>query len=259
MLEKQMITLENITVAYPNSEKLALDDVSLHIKAHETVTILGGSGAGKSTVLKAILRLNPLITGRILIDGEDCAHMDPITLRRTIGMVFQGIGLFPHMNIRDNVGLVLKLSGNKPNFIRSRVEEVLELVGLPIHEFGKRYPHQLSGGQQQRVGVARALAPSPSYLLMDEPFGALDAITRRAQQDTVKELRKALSVTILFVTHDVMEAVSLGDQLAVMDQGKLLQVGKVRDLMDHPASDVVEALVGKPLAELSRFVKESVA
>ncbi len=254
-----MITLENVSAVYAGSQKLALDGVNLHVPTHETVTILGGSGAGKSTVLKAILRLTPITSGRILINGEDCSRMDPITLRRTIGMVFQGIGLFPHLTVRDNVGLVLKLAGSKPKLIRSRVEEVLQLVGLPAAEYAHRYPHQLSGGQQQRVGVARALAPSPSYLLMDEPFGALDAITRRALQETVKELRQALSVTILFVTHDVMEAVSLGDQLAVMDQGRLLQVGKVRQLMDKPASPAVEALVGRPLSELSSFVAESIA
>jgi osmoprotectant transport system ATP-binding protein len=254
-----MITLENVSAVYPGSSTLVLDHVSLHVPMHETVTILGGSGAGKSTVLKAILRLIPITEGRILINGEDCAALDPITLRRTIGMVFQGIGLFPHMTVKDNVGLSLKLSGTKPKAIRARVEEVLALVGLPPHEFAHRYPDQLSGGQQQRVGVARALAPNPSYLLMDEPFGALDAINRRAMQDEVKALRKALSVTILFVTHDVMEAVSLGDQLAVMDQGRVLQVGNVRKLIDHPANDVVEALVGKPLGKLSSFVKESLA
>lgn len=253
-----MIALENVTAHYPGNTALALDHITLHVPRHETVTILGGSGAGKSTVLKAILRLIPLTSGRILIDGEDSATLDPIALRRTIGMVFQGIALFPHMTIEENIGLILRLSGAKAKPARSRVEELMHLVGLAPEDYAHRYPHQLSGGQQQRVGVARALAPSPSYLLMDEPFGALDAITRRTLQEEVKTLRQKLGVTIVFVTHDVMEAVSLGDRLAVMDQGRLIQSGRVRQLIEHPANETVSALVGKPLSELSTFVRDSV-
>jgi osmoprotectant transport system ATP-binding protein len=173
-------------------------------------------------------------------------------------MVFQGSGLFPHMTAGENIGLVLKLSGGRSAAIRARVEELMHLVGLPPGEYLHRYPHQLSGGQQQRVGVARALAPNPAYLLMDEPFGALDAITRRALQDEVKALRNHLNVTIVFVTHDVMEAVSLGDRLAVMDRGRLLQSGHVRQLIANPATPVVSALVGQPLSQLSTFVQDSV-
>lgn len=254
-----MISFERVTAHYPQSGVRALDHVDLHVPKHETMTILGGSGAGKSTILKAILRLIPLQHGRILIDGLDCATLDPIALRRMIGMVFQGIALFPHMNVAENVGLVLKLSGMKGPAVRARVEELLHVMGLDPADYANRYPHQLSGGQQQRVGVARALAPNPSYLLMDEPFGALDAITRRALQDEVKALRKRLNVTILFVTHDVMEAVSLGDQLAVMDRGRVVQSGPVRTLIAQPANDIVASLVGKPLAELTNFVRDSVA
>ncbi len=254
-----MITLEHVSALYPNRAKLVLDDINLHVPTHQTMAILGGSGAGKSTILKAILRLIPLQSGRILIDGDDCAKMDPVTLRRTIGMVFQGIGLFPHMTVHDNIGLVLRLAHIKTSAINARVDELMDLVGLTPAEYASRYPHQLSGGQQQRVGVARALAPSPSYLLMDEPFGALDAITRRTLQAEIRTLRTQLNVTIILVTHDLMEAVSMGDQLAVMDQGKLIQSGRVRALMDNPASDAVSALVGKPLSELSTFVRDSIA
>lgn len=254
-----MITLEQVCVRYPQAQHKVLDDVCLCVQARETVTILGGSGTGKSTILRAILRLLPLTSGRITVDGQDIATLDRIALRRSIGMVFQGDSLFNHMSVEHNIGLVLKLSGTKTSVVKSRVEELMELVGLPPRDYAKRYPHALSGGQQQRVGVARALATQPAYLLMDEPFGALDSITRRSLQDELKMLRKRLGITILFVTHDVMEAVSLGDRLAVMDNGKLVQSGTVRELMDRPASDAVRLLVGTPLMQLSTFVKDSVS
>lgn len=252
-----MIELEQVSAAYPGREELVLNQVSLRVATHETVTILGGSGTGKSTVLKAILRLIPISHGRILIHGEDCARMNPVDLRRTIGMVFQGSTLFPHLSARENIALVLKLGGMSPAQVRKRSDEVLDLVGLDPAEFAGRYPHQLSGGQQQRVGVARALAPAPAYLLMDEPFGALDAINRRAMQNEVKRLRQATNVTILFVTHDVMEAANLGDRIAVMDEGRVLQVDRLRALMERPAHPTVEALVGHPLSSLTHFVAEN--
>ena len=253
-----MIQLEHITAFHPDQKTPALRDVSLHVPVHQTLAIVGGSGAGKSSLLKAVLRLIPLQSGHILIDEEDTAGMDAILLRRKIGMVFQGASLFPHMNVAENIGLVLRLSGMPAKQRQSRIQELLELMELPA-DFARRFPSQLSGGQRQRVGVARALAPSPAYLLMDEPFGALDAITRRSMQDQIKALRQQLNVTILFVTHDIMEAVSLGDQIAVMDQGKILQVGPVGSLIDQPANEVVASLVGKPLSQLSTFMRDNIA
>ncbi|MEJ0010434.1 MAG: ABC transporter ATP-binding protein [Alphaproteobacteria bacterium] len=252
-----MIELEHLTVAY--GATAALRDVSLRVPQDETMVLLGGSGAGKSTVLKAILKLVPPAAGAIRIDGEDIAAMDSTALRRRIGMVFQGTALFPHMTVAENIALPLSLSGMKRAAARARVEELLALLALAPATYEARFPHQLSGGEAQRVGVARALASRPSYLLMDEPFGALDAITRRKLQDELKQLRRALKITILFVTHDVMEAVSLGDALAVMDRGRILQTGSAQALMDRPADDTVRALVSTPLRELKTFVRDSVS
>ena len=254
-----MIELKNISARYANdSDRMTLENVSLRVPSHETMVLLGGSGAGKSTILKAILRLIPITSGSILLDGTDISNFDTLTLRRKIGMVFQGIALFPHLTVSENIGLTLHLSGIKKSAVKERVYELLTLVGLNPSIYAQRYPQMLSGGEQQRVGVARALAPEPSYLLMDEPFGALDAITRRKLQLELKELREKLRITILFVTHDVMEAVSLGDRLAVMDRGRILQSGTIRDVMEHPADDVVKNLVTTPLHELETFVKDSV-
>lgn len=254
-----MIELKHVTTHYVNNtQQLALDDVSLIVPQHQTTVLLGGSGAGKSTILKAILRLIEIDSGSIHVDGEDITSRDKLLLRRSIGTVFQGASLFPHMNAKENIALPLRLAGMKKNAAVERVEELMLLVGLDPALYAHRYPHMLSGGQQQRIGVARALATRPAYLLMDEPFGALDAITRRNLQAELKHWRQVLNVTILFVTHDIMEAVSLGDSLAVMDQGRILQVGNVRRVMESPASEVVQQLVSKPLRELSTFVKDSV-
>lgn len=254
-----MIELKNVTARYLNStQQLALDNVSLIIAKHQTTVLLGGSGAGKSTILKAILRLIEIDSGFIRVDGEDITSRDKLSLRRSIGTVFQGSSLFPHMNAEENIALPLRLMGMRKKAQEERVEELMLLVGLEPALYAHRYPHMLSGGQQQRIGVARALATRPAYLLMDEPFGALDAITRRNLQTELKRWRQVLEVTILFVTHDIMEAVSLGDSLAVMEQGKILQTGNVRSVMEEPASEVVSQLVSKPLRELSTFVKDSV-
>ena len=253
-----MIELHDIVVQYPGQARPALDATSLRIRKDETLVLLGGSGSGKSTLLKAILRLVPLQQGRIAVDGTDIAAMDRIVLRRTIGMVFQQIALFPHLTILENIALPLRAAGVARSAREARAKELLALTGLEPAQYAQRYPHQLSGGQQQRAGVARALAPEPPYLLMDEPFGALDALTRRHLQDEVKMLRERLNITILFVTHDVMEATSLGDRIAVMDQGRIAQLGTAVELMDTPQSQVVQSLVSTPLAELRHFVRDSV-
>ena len=254
-----MITLKNVTARYRNtSQQLALDNISLEVARRQTTVLLGGSGAGKSTILKAILRLIEIDSGAIFVDDCNIAERDKLSLRRSIGTVFQGAALFPHMNARDNIALPLRLEGMRKKAIEARVDELMELVGLEPSHYAKRYPHMLSGGQQQRIGVARALATRPAYLLMDEPFGALDAITRRNLQTELKHWRQVLDVTILFVTHDIMEAVNLGDSLTVMDKGKILQSGSVRTVMEKPANEIVNQLVSKPLKELSTFVKDSV-
>jgi osmoprotectant transport system ATP-binding protein len=254
-----MITFENVTVRYPNCTTLcALDDVSLTIARHQTTVLLGGSGAGKSTVLKALLRLIDIDAGQIFLDGKAISQQEKLSLRRSIGTVFQGDALFGHMSVFENIGLPLRVAGMGKKGMAQRVNEVMNLVGLDPGIYAARYPHMLSGGQQQRVGVARALAPSPAILLMDEPFGALDAITRRKLQAELKHWRSILDVTIIFVTHDIMEAVSLGDQLVVMDHGSILQTGSIRSVMETPANDIVRQLVTQPLAELATFVEDSI-
>ena len=254
-----MIQLENVTVGYSKRAALrALDDVSLTIARHQTTVLLGGSGAGKSTILKAIVRLIGMDAGRIMLNGMDISQMDKLFLRRSIGTVFQGESLFSHMNMRENIGLPLRAAGMAKKAIYARVDEVMDLVGLDPAIYAARYPHMLSGGQQQRAGVARALAPRPAILLMDEPFGALDAITRRKLQLELKQWRTMLDVTIVFVTHDIMEAVCLGDHLVVMDRGKILQTGSIRRVMETPTNDIVRQLVSQPLAELATFVEDSI-
>lgn len=253
-----MIALEHVHARYHDHATSVLEDVTLHVPHQKTLVLLGGSGAGKSTILKLIMRLMEAERGTIRVDGADIAAMDPVILRRSIGMVFQQTALFPHMTVAENIGLRLRMLGTRKRERQSRVEELLHLVGLEPALYASRYPSMLSGGQQQRVGVARAIATRPSYLLMDEPFGALDAVTRRTLQEELKLLRRKLNMTILFVTHDVMEAASLGDAIAVMDQGRMIQTGSVAELMHDPAQPIVRDLVSTPLLELESFVRESV-
>jgi osmoprotectant transport system ATP-binding protein len=252
-----MIELRNITVRYPTSMAPSLNDASLVVPTGKTTVLLGGSGCGKSTIMRAILRVVDLERGSIVMDGRDISTLDKLALRRAIGTVFQGDALFPHLTVRENIALPLRAAGVAKNTRNARADEMMHLVGLEPEIYASRFAHTLSGGQQQRAGVARALAPKPAYLLMDEPFGALDAMTRRKLQTELKHWRTMLNVTIIFVTHDIMEAVSLGDYLAVMDTGKMLQAGTMRHVVEHPASDVVRQLVTTPLQELASFVKDS--
>lgn len=253
-----MISLEHVCARYLHSAVPVLKDITLHVPSKKTCVLLGGSGAGKSTILKLILRLMEIEQGTIHVDGADIATLDPVALRRRIGMVFQQTSLFPHMTVAENIALRLRVVETPKPARQARIRELLHMVGLEPAIYASRYPSMLSGGQQQRVGVARALATSPSYLLMDEPFGALDALTRRALQEQLKSLRQQLDITILFVTHDVMEAASLGDTITVMDQGRIIQTGTAAALMDEPTQQIVRDLVSIPLQELKSFVRESV-
>ena len=201
-----------------------ISNLSLEIQRGETLVLLGRSGSGKTTTLKLINRLLEPTSGEVLVEGRATTAWDPIQLRRRIGYVIQEIGLFPHFTVARNVGLVPALEGWEPERIRARIEELLQLVGLDPDEFGSRYPHELSGGQRQRVGVARALAADPPFLLMDEPFGALDPVTRAEVRREFQLLKQRLNKTIVFVTHEVREALALASRIALLDEGRLVGV-----------------------------------
>ena len=240
-----MIALENVSKRFTAEAEPAVDCLSLDVPEQSLTVLLGESGCGKTTTLKMINRLIEPDSGSVRVGGIDVAAVDPVELRRGIGYVFQGIGLFPHLSVAANTGLVPTLLGWSAAEREARVAEVLELVGLPPDEFAARLPAQLSGGQRQRVGFARALAARPQVLLMDEPFGALDPLTRAQLQDELLRLRDTLGLTILMVTHDMTEAVVLADQLAVMQRGRLVAVGAPAELMRNPshpyAADLLQA------------------
>jgi len=219
-----MIQLNRVTKYYPGQTTPALSKISLTINDGETLVLLGSSGSGKSTLLKMLNRLQEPSQGSITLHGQSLHTLNPVSLRRTMGYVFQGIGLFPHMTVGENVGVQLALMGKDKTVQQERSEAMLALVHLPPEEYAHRYPHELSGGQQQRVGVARALVTNPDILLMDEPFGALDPITRHSLQKELAELAKQLQKTLVFVTHDIQEATRLGHRIAVLHQGHLQQV-----------------------------------
>jgi osmoprotectant transport system ATP-binding protein len=204
-----------------NGNRMLISDLNLSVRYGETLMLLGRSGSGKTTTLKLINRLVSQSEGQVIVDGRSTAEWDVIQLRRHIGYAIQEAGLFPHYDVEDNVALVPRLERWDDARIAARVREVLHLVGLPFEQYAGRYPDELSGGQRQRVGLARALAADPKILLMDEPFGALDPITRAELQHEFLELKKTLSKTIVFVTHDVAEALMLGDRIALIDSGKL--------------------------------------
>jgi osmoprotectant transport system ATP-binding protein len=222
MNDSSAAAIEFVDVTYRiNGNRTLIYGLNLTIRHGETLMLLGRSGSGKTTTLKLINRLVSQSEGKVLVDGRSTAEWDVIQLRRHIGYAIQEAGLFPHYNVKDNVALVPRLKRWDAARIAARVREVLHLVGMPYDEFAGRYPDELSGGQRQRVGLARALAADPQILLMDEPFGALDPITRVELQHEFMELRKSLSKTVVFVTHDVAEALLLGDRIALLDSGKL--------------------------------------
>lgn len=243
---KKMIELKEVSkIYYVEPEVRAVDRVSFDVKERETVVLLGTSGCGKTTTMKLINRLIEPTSGQIFVDGVLNTDVDPIELRRNIGYVIQQIGLFPHMTIAENIALVPRLKGWAKMEQRKRAEELLELVHLDPTPFADRYPVELSGGQRQRVGVARALAADPPIVLMDEPFGALDPITRERIQEEFAQLEAIIHKTILFVTHDVFEAVSLGDRIAIMEAGKIVQIDPPMQLLTQPKNDFVSDFFGK--------------
>lgn len=237
-----MIAFENVSKSFAGGDGFAVRDVSLEVRAGETLVLLGSSGSGKTTLLRLINRLIEPTAGRVTLDGDDIARQNPVQLRRRIGYVFQGIGLFPHFDVAANVAIVPRLLKWPKEKRARRTGELLELVGLAPSQYAHRYPDELSGGQRQRVGVARALAGDPAILLMDEPFGALDAITRNSLQTELIALKRRLQKTIVFVTHDLQEALLLGDRIAVMHQGRLEQIGLPAELVNQPKTDFVRNL-----------------
>ena len=239
------IQLENVTKRYSGSREPAVDDVTMTIPAGEIVILVGPSGCGKTTTMQMINRLIEPTSGKITIGGQDVLRLNPDRLRRTIGYAIQQAGLFPHFTVAQNIAVVPGLLGWGKKKINARVEEMMELVGLDPKQFHQRYPRQLSGGQQQRVGVARALAADPPVLLMDEPFGAVDPITRGNLQDELMRLHAELRKTIVFVTHDFDEAVKLGHKIAVLgNQSKILQYDTPDAILANPADDTVAGFVG---------------
>jgi osmoprotectant transport system ATP-binding protein len=221
----------------------AVRELSLQVSKGELVALLGESGSGKTTLLKMVNRLLDPDRGVVRVDGRDVRGEDPVALRRTIGYVIQHAGLLPHLSVGDNVAMVPRLLGWSRGDIAQRIDELLALVGLPPQEFRARFPDQLSGGQRQRVGVARALAARPQLVLLDEPFGALDPITRVALQGELARIHRELGLTTLLVTHDMVEALTLADRIVVMRAGEVRQIATPRELVSAPADDYVAQLV----------------
>jgi len=261
-----MIALQNVSKTYPKQDSPAVTDLSFEVPEGAIVMLIGPSGCGKTTTLKMMNRLIEPTSGRIVLDGEDVTAVNPDRLRRRIGYVIQQVGLFPHLSIGDNIATVPKMLGWHRNRIAERVDELLHLVGLEPRDFRDRYPRQLSGGQQQRVGVARGLAADPPVMLMDEPFGAIDPITRERLQDEFLVVQQQIAKTICFVTHDLSEAVKLGDRIAIFGQGgRLEQYDTPAEVLTHPANDFVADFVGSgaavrrlSLLELGRLELEEI-
>jgi osmoprotectant transport system ATP-binding protein len=236
------VEFREVMKRYPGAGRPILDGISFRVESGETLVLLGSSGSGKTTTLRMINRLVEPDEGEVDVEERPVGSWDPIRLRRRTGYVIQDVGLLPHMNVLENVELVPRLEGWSESRRTERARALLTLVGLAPDEFGRKRPSELSGGERQRVGVARALAIDPPLLLMDEPFGALDPINRRRLQDEFREMKARLGKTIVFVTHDVPEALKLGDRIGVMHEGKLLQIGTPAGILAEPASDFVAEL-----------------
>jgi len=246
-----VIVFDRVSVSYEGAR--VLRELSLKVSEGELLIMLGPSGGGKSTALKTINRLVTPTHGSVSVDGKDVSKSDPIALRRSIGYVFQRFGLFPHRSIFDNVATVPRLLEWKEPAIAERVEELLKLVSLEPDRYAQRLPAELSGGQQQRVGVARALAARPRIMLMDEPFGALDPVTRASLQIEYQRIHRELELTTILVTHDVSEALLMGDRIAVLDHGRIVQVDTPERLVREPANDQVADLIRTPLKHLEQL------
>lgn len=239
-----LIEIRNVSKVYPGGVG-AVNGVTLDVEEGETLVLIGTSGSGKTTLMKMVNRLIEPTSGEIRIRGQDVGKLDPIALRRDIGYVIQKIGLFPHMTIEDNIAVVPRLKGWPPERRREQAKELLSMVGLEPDQYLRRHPAELSGGQQQRVGVARALAGNPPIILMDEPFGALDPITREQLQEEFRQLKERIQKTIIFVTHDIFEAVNLADRMAIIDAGRILQVDRPERVLARPADKFVARFLGK--------------
>lgn len=237
-----MIELSHLTKVY--GDTAVVDDVNMHVEAGTITVIVGTSGSGKSTLIRMVNRLVEPTKGRILVQGQDVSQMPAYELRRSIGYAIQSHGLFPHWTVARNIATVPMLLGWDRKKVAARVEELMELFQLDHAQFANRYPHELSGGQQQRVGVARAMAAKPALLLMDEPFGALDPIIRGKAQADLKAIQRRTGTTILLVTHDMDEAIHLGDRIAVMDAGQLKQYAPAAEILARPADAFVDDLIG---------------
>ncbi|MBF5059291.1 ABC transporter ATP-binding protein [Candidatus Neptunochlamydia vexilliferae] len=249
-----MIRFNNVSKTL-SKNVCVIKNLTLEVKEGETLVILGKSGSGKTTVLKLINRLLDPTSGTIMVGGKDTLTLDPIVLRRSIGYAVQEIGLFPHMTVEENIAVVPKLLGWEEQKIKKRVEQLLEIMRLDPSEFKKRYPLKLSGGQRQRIGVARAIAADPPIILMDEPFGALDPITREQTQKEFLELESKIKKTIVFVTHDIFEAVRMGDRIALMDQGELVQIATPRSFVENPPTVFADEFLGQHRFQLSLLTK----
>ena len=238
------VVFEHVVKRYAEGGRAAVDDCSLTVEEGQFVVLLGPSGCGKTTLLKMVNRINEPSSGRITVNGTDIHSLPATELRRQIGYVIQQIGLFPHMSVEDNIAVVPRLLHWPKDRVDARIDTLLRTVNLPPEEYRQRRPRQLSGGQQQRVGIARAMAADPAILLMDEPFGAIDAITRTRLQDELLRIQAEVHKTVLFVTHDIEEALRLADLLVVMRDGRILQADHPRAILAHPADDFVAELVG---------------
>lgn len=257
-MKRVAIEFVKVSKKFKGSEQYAVTDVSASIEEGSFITILGTSGSGKTTFLKMINRIYESSSGEILFFKENIKKIPAEKHRQKIGYVIQQVGLFPHMTVEENIATVPNILKWKKKDIAQRVDTLLDLVSIPSKDFKKRYPRQLSGGQQQRVGIARAMAADPEIMLMDEPFGAIDAITRLNLQDELLRIQKKLNKTILFVTHDVNEAFKLGDKVIIMDKGKIEQFDTPYNILFHPANEFVTRLVSsEDIIQKLKFVHAS--
>ncbi len=240
-----MLSFQEVTKIYPGAEHIkAINELSFDLEDGEICTLVGPSGCGKSTAMKMVNRLIPMTHGKILIDGQSIDRLNTIELRRGIGYVIQNIGLFPNMTIGENIAIIPKMKGWDEGRIKERVETLLDIVNLPPEEYIDRYPRELSGGQQQRIGVARGMAIDPPVMLMDEPFGAIDPINRDHLQNEFLKIQAKLKKTIVFVTHDIDEAIKMGDKVCLLKDGKLVQFASPEKMLTEPANDFVRDFVG---------------